>query len=489
MAQDMFIAGSWQQAGGTPITSTSPAGGAVLWEGRTATGDDVDAAVAAAQSAFPAWDALGHEARAAIVDRFTALVGEEAEGLARLIAQETGKALWDASGEVKAVMGKAAISKTAFAERTPSWEKDLGPMRAKLTHRPHGVAVVFGPYNFPAHLPNGHIVPALLAGNTVVFKPSEQCPAVAAFMVDLWARAGLPSGVLNMVNGLRETGEALTAHPDIRALFFTGSVPTGRAIARTLIDRPEVMLALELGGNNPLIIGEVANLQAAALTTINSAFITTGQRCTCARRLIVPEGPGGDAFVSALLAVMDKVRIGDPLADDQPYMGPLISAVARSAVLAAQDALIAKGAKALKPATASSLGDAYITPGLIDVTDAVDVPDEEIFGPILQLVRVADLAEAVDIANDTAFGLSAGILTDDADAYAYFAAKIRAGIVNWNQQLTGASSAAPFGGIGQSGNFRPSAYYAADYAAYPAASIENPAGRLTEVAVPTGVDL
>lgn len=485
----LWIDGQWHAGEGALMKSHNPATGEMLWEGLSASANDVDWAVKAARKAFQSWGYRPFEERVAIVQAFADQLRTHKDDLALAIMQETGKALWDAEGEAGAMAAKIDISLKAYQERTGSHEAVNGAMRTRLTHRPHGVMAVFGPYNFPGHLPNGHIVPALLAGNTVVFKPSEQTPMVAQKVMQLWQVAGLPDGVINLVQGARETGIALSSHHDIDGLLFTGSVPTGRAIAKNLAERPEVITALELGGNNPLIIWGAGDLDAAALITIQSAFVTTGQRCTCARRLIVPEGDAGDKIIDRLVSMMGRIKVDHPDAAEQPFMGSLISAQVVDHVLAAQDKLLADGAKALVKATRlSNLGDAFITPGLIDVT-GVNVADEEIFGPILQVYRVPTFEAAIERANDTRFGLAAGILTDDQALQHNFYQHIRAGIVNWNQPLTGASSAAPFGGIGASGNHRASAYYAADYCAWPMASMEQAADQLVMPALPKGITL
>ncbi len=489
MTETLWIGGQWQAGKGALMQSINPATGMVIWQGNSAAADDVDAAIAAARNAFKRWGSCPFDERLKVIRAFANLLVERKAELAQAIMRETGKALWDAEGEVGAMAGKLDISLKAYEERTGSRESTNGPIRAKLTHRPHGVMAVFGPYNFPGHLPNGHIIPALLAGNTVVFKPSEQTPMVAEITMKLWQEAGLPDGVLNLVQGARETGMALSSHADINGLLFTGSVPTGQAIAKSLADRPEVITALELGGNNPLIVWGASDLEAAALLTIQSAYITTGQRCTCARRLIVPAGDEGDKILASLTNMMKAITVGQPDAEDQPFMGSLISAQVADGVLAAQEKLVAKGATALvKAEKLSDIGDAFISPGLIDVT-GVEVEDEEIFGPVLQVYRVPTLEAAIDRANATRFGLSAGILTDDFAAQETFFNHIRAGIVNWNQPLTGASSAAPFGGIGASGNHRASAYYAADYCAWPMASLEHAEDKLVMPAVPKGIKL
>jgi len=412
-------------------------------------------------------------ARCEIVERFAALVGERKEALAQAIGRETGKPLWEARTEAASMAAKAAISIAAYGERTGERRTPMADGVAVLRHRPHGVVAVFGPYNFPGHLPNGHIIPALLAGNTVVFKPSELAPDVARATVDIWREAGLPAGVLNLVQGERETGVALANHRQIDGLFFTGSSDTGTLLHRQFGGRPEIVLALEMGGNNPLVVAPVADLDAAVHHTIQSAFLSAGQRCTCARRLLVPADAFGERFLERLVEVSERISVGEYDADPQPFMGAVISAHAAAKLVAAQQGLLERGARALLPMTQRDPALGFVSPALLDVTGVAELPDEEHFGPLVQVIRYADFDAAIARANDTAFGLSAGLLADDEALWQRFSREIRAGIVNWNRPTNGASSGAPFGGMGRSGNHRPSAYYAADYCAYPMASVES----------------
>jgi succinylglutamic semialdehyde dehydrogenase len=450
------------------LTSTCPATGETVWSGPVATRDDVDAAVARARAAFRDWRRTTVEQRVSLARAYAALLKERTAALAELIARETGKPLWETTQEVGTMVGKVELSIAAQAERAGDKHSAMPFGASVLRHRPHGVMAVLGPYNFPGHLPNGHIVPALLAGNTVVFKPSELTPAVGAAMVAAWHDAGLPDGVLSVVQGARETGEALVA-AEIDGLLFTGSATTGAHFRRAFADRPDVILALELGGNNPLIAwdGDVAEIAA---TIVQSAYVTTGQRCSCARRLIVPTSAFGDAVVEAVAALIPQLPIGRW--DENPYIGPLISDDAATTAARQVDALLAAGARAVVPfGGVAGRSAAFVTPALLDVT-GVAVPDEEIFAPVLQVRRVADFDAAIATANDTRFGLSAGLLTTDDALWDRFVVEARAGVVNRNRPTTGAAGAQPFGGIGDSGNHRPSAYYAADYCAYPMASFE-----------------
>ncbi|MBC3412100.1 succinylglutamate-semialdehyde dehydrogenase [Pseudomonas sp. SWRI51] len=467
-----FIAGQWLAGQGEALQSLNPVTQAVVWSGQGADAAQVDAAVQAARKAFPGWALLGLDARISVLEAFADKLKARADELARCIGEETGKPLWESATEVTSMVNKVAISVQSYRERTGEKSAPLGDANAVLRHKPHGVVAVFGPYNFPGHLPNGHIVPALLAGNCVVFKPSELTPKVAELTVQCWVEAGLPDGVLNLVQGARETGVALAANAGIDGLFFTGSSRTGNLLHQQFAGRPDKILALEMGGNNPLVVDEVKDLHAAVYTIIQSAFISAGQRCTCARRLLVPEGAWGDALLARLVEVSRSISVGAFDQQPAPFMGSVISLQAAQALLAAQADLLGKGALALLAMTQPQPGAALLTPGIIDVSAVAERVDEEFFGPLLQVVRYANFEAAIDEANNTQYGLAAGLLSDSHARYQHFWLRSRAGIVNWNKQLTGAASSAPFGGVGASGNHRASAYYAADYCAYPVASLE-----------------
>lgn len=294
-------------------------------------------------------------------------------------------------------------------------------------------------------------------------------------MAEIWRTASLPEGVLTLVQGARETGEAL-AGAEIDGLLFTGSVATGMHLRRAFAERPEVILALELGGNNPLVVWDGDPTEAASIA-IQSGYVTTGQRCSCARRLIVPQGAFGEAVVETIARLADALRIGCWNDDPEPYIGPLVSVRAADTARAQVDRLIALGARCLRPlAKVDGRGDAFVTPALLDVT-GIAVPDEEIFAPVMQVVRVPNFDAAITEANLTRFGLAAGLVTGEDALWGRFVLEARAGVVNRNRPTTGAAGSLPFGGLGESGNHRPSASYAADYCAYPVASFEAPERR------------
>ncbi|MBY7853815.1 succinylglutamate-semialdehyde dehydrogenase [Vibrio fluvialis] len=482
-----WIAGQWVAGQGEHFTSLSPYNNEIVWQGDSATPAQVEDAVKAARAAFVEWKKLPFAEREKVVLAFAEKVKANAEAIAEVIAKETGKPIWETRTEAAAMAGKIAISIRAYHDRTGETVREAAGNQIVLRHRPLGVMAVFGPYNFPGHLPNGHIVPALLAGNTVVFKPSEQTPWTGEVAMKLWEEAGLPKGVLNLVQGGKETGIALAQSKGIDGLLFTGSANTGHLLHRQFAGQPSKMLALEMGGNNPMVISDhYGDLDSTVYTIIQSAFISAGQRCTCARRLYVPHGDKGDALITRLVEATQKLRIDQPFAEPAPFMGPQISKAAADFILKAQANLQSLGGEIL--VEARGLEAAFVTPGIIDVTPIAELPDEEYFGPLLQVVRYETLAQAVELANDTQFGLSAGLVTTDDSEWEYFVDHIRAGIVNRNRQLTGASGDAPFGGPGASGNLRPSAFYAADYCAYPMASMEGSATELPATLSP-GIEL
>ncbi|NQX94698.1 MAG: succinylglutamate-semialdehyde dehydrogenase [Erythrobacter sp.] len=451
------------------LISFEPATGEQLW---SAPHTDVASAVSCSRKAWPSWAAMAIGTRIEITRRFANEVRKRADEFAHLIAREAGKPLWEARTEVEAVVNKVDISVNAYAERTGKKRRDSALQGASaLRHKPHGVMAVLGPYNFPAHLPNGHIIPALIAGNTVLFKPSEKTPATGEMLVQCLFEAGLPEDVVQLVVGGPEEGQDLVAHPGVDGVLFTGSAQTGIAINRKLAANPGKIVALEMGGNNPLVVIDTPKLEDAAVLIAQSAFTTAGQRCTAARRLIVKESVYDDLMLE-LLPLARKLIVSDPLSEPQPFMGPVIDLATAEQLNESFVTLMTAGGKALLPMRQPMANKPFLTPGIIDTTEIPDRPDIELFGPILQVIKVPDLDAGIAEANNTRFGLSASLIGGSPEDYGRFWANVRAGIINWNRPTNGASSDAPFGGIGLSGNHRPAAFYAADYCAYPVASNE-----------------
>jgi succinylglutamic semialdehyde dehydrogenase len=417
--------------------------------------------------------------RVDLLKRFAERLKANGEPLADLIARETGKPLWEARTEVESVANKVDISVKAYAERSAQ-RRSEGAMgsRTAVRHKPHGVLAVLGPYNFPAHLPNGHIIPALLAGNAVVFKPSEKTPAVGEMLINLYREAGIPEGVVRLVQGGPDEGKALVVHRDIDGVLFTGSARAGIAINRALAARPDRIVALEMGGNNPIVAWDTADMTNAATLIVQSAFLSAGQRCSNARRLIIKDSLA-QPLLEAVKKLTDRLIVGAPHDEPQPYMGPVIDNDTADGLMDSFLYLISNGGTAVRFMTRPDERLPFLTPGIVDITNITERPDVELFGPLLQVVRVPDFDAAIAEANATAYGLSASLIGGNAKDYDQFWANVRAGVINWNKPTNGAASNQPFGGVGLSGNHRPSAYYAADYCAYPVSSSEADAPRAT----------
>lgn len=469
----LFINNKWVRGEGEQFSSIDPGNRQIVWKGTAAASRDIEKAILAAKEAFKLWSSQSLEKRISYVKEYQKILKDKTDLLAESIAKSMGKPLWDAKGEVASMIAKIDISIEAQSSRCQEILKEGKTVFSHIRYKPHGVIAVFGPFNFPGHLPNGHIIPALIAGNTILFKPSEYTPLVAEEMIKCWESVHIPAGVINLLQGGKETGQAIAHHLDIDGLFFTGSYPTGKWLSSFFGNHPEKILALEMGGNNPLIVWEpdLQDLKKILLLIVQSAYLTSGQRCTCARRLIVQNNEEGEKILQALIPAVRSISIGHYSKYPEPFMGPVVNVHTASALINKQEDLENQGGKALVRMQLLENNTGLISPGLMDITEAKG-KDEEIFGPFLQIIRVNTFAEALSIANNTKFGLAAGIICKNRELYNRFYSSIKAGIINWNTPTTGASSHAPFGGVGCSGNNRPSAYYAADYCNYPIASME-----------------
>jgi succinylglutamic semialdehyde dehydrogenase len=451
------------------IISIEPATGKEFWRGRI---DDVDDTVTRARRAWPAWAAQPLSTRMELVRRFANEVRKASDKLAETIAHETGKPKWEAHSEVEAVIGKAEVSIRAFAERTAQRKLDNamhGTMA--LRHKPHGVMAVITPYNFPALLPCSHIIPALIAGNAIVLKPSEKAPATAKLLAQLFHLAGIPAAVVQVAIGGPAEGQALATHDGIDGVLFTGSAHTGISINRKLAARPDKICALEMGGNNPIIAWDTPKITDSAVLVVQSAFTSAGQRCTAARRLIV-KASMYQALMAEVKGLADRIIYGGPMDEPAPFMGPLIDNNAADGLAESFLYMLSNGGKAIKHLVRIDESLPFVSPAIIDTTGMEDRPDVELFGPILQVIKVDDFDQALAEANNTRFGLCASMIGGTPQEYNRFWANMRAGVVNWNRPTIGVTANAPLGGVGLSGNHRPSGFYAADYCAYPVTSAE-----------------
>ena len=480
-----LIAGQWIALPGDSLCSTSPAHPEnVVWQGSPVF-SHVDQAIAAARNALPAWAAFSREKRFAVLRRFQEICKARQADMAGLICDETGKAMWESKAEASLLASKVDItldeSEHAGLRRVSGYEFSLNETKSgRCWFRPHGVIAVLGPFNFPAHLPNGHIIPALAMGNTIIFKPSDKTPAVGQLLAEFLHEAlegqGAPSGVVNAIQGAADIASSLVTHDGIDGILFTGSWPVGRKILEANLDRPGRIIALELGGNNPAVVLPDADLRQAAIEIVRCAFNTTGQRCTCTRRVIIHEAIA-HKLIPALCKTASNLIVGDPRADHPVFMGPIITDEARQAVLSFQAQAARAGAEILLESTAMDGDGWFLTPGIMKVDrfsaedDQRPGCDSEVFGPLLRLTLVSSLDQAIEQANATRYGLAASIFTHDQAAIERFMAESRAGCVNINTGTAGASSKLPFGGLGFSGNQRPAGAFSLDYCAYPVAGM------------------
>ncbi|HVU62817.1 MAG TPA: aldehyde dehydrogenase family protein [Phycisphaerales bacterium] len=467
----------------------------IIWSGNAQL-EHVSEAVGAARKAFPAWAAWGRDNRFRVLKRFADLCKQRGGQVADIICDETGKVMWEAKGEAHALASKVDITLDASPlgalNRVQPFEFELGPQKSgRAWFKPHGVMAVLGPFNFPAHLPNGHIVPALAMGNTIVFKPSDKAPGVGQILTELFQEAllmeGAPNkgaGVINLVQGGAEIAAALVNHDDLDGILFTGSWPVGRKITQANLDRPGRILALEMGGNNAAVVMPDADLRQAAIEIVRCAFNTTGQRCTCTRRAILHVNIA-DKLIPAIVNAARSLVIDSPRSTKPGgvFTGPIITDEARTAVLSAQKAWMKKGSGGetlleSKPLDLPGKG-WYLSPGIVQVPkfiaadskDAGGGADVEVFGPLLRISVARDFDAAIEQCNATRYGLAASIFTKDLKAAERFLFECRAGCVNVNTGTAGASSKLPFGGLGLSGNHRPAGSFSLDYCAYPVAGM------------------
>ncbi len=434
----------------------------------------VDVAVDVARRAQPRWEALGVDARAALLVRFRDALGAAEEAIAHAIAREMGKVLREARAEAKALVAKVDVTLGDGLALVQGRTLDA---RFSYRWRPHGVVAVLGPFNFPLHLAHGQIVPALLLGNAVVFKPSEVTPGCAALYARIAAEAGIPPGVLGVVQGDGSVGAALGAHDGVDGVLFTGSYAVGTSLLAANARSPGRLLALELGGKNAAVVLDDAPFDRAVEDVVQSAFATTGQRCTCASRLVVTRGIA-DRFVDAVAARAAELAIGHPM-DPQAFCGPLATPRAREKFEALQRVADAEGSSLVRaPRTEPVLWEGRVLRGCwaaprvrrVSVRDAASAYQrDEGFGPDLAVYVVDDVDEAVAVADATEYGLCAAVFTAREETFEHVARGLHVGGIAWNAPTVGASGRLPFGGVRRSGNHRPAGVFSVLSCAFPVA--------------------
>ncbi|MGN6104808.1 MAG: aldehyde dehydrogenase family protein, partial [Kofleriaceae bacterium] len=472
-----FIGGAFVAPSGNALISRNPAAdGAVVFE----TGYTVHAvadAAAAAAAAQPAWAALTIAQRAGHLENFKQQIAARADALADAIVLETGKIRSEAKAEIQTLLNRFELVKTAIAG-------DLKPGQVApgehLRYQALGVVGVIGPFNFPLHLCHAHVVPALLAGNTVVVKPSDISPLCGQRYAEAAQAAGLPAGVFNLVVGTGAVGAAMVAQPVLRGLCFTGSWPVGRRILETALDRPELLVALEMGGKNTCVVLDDAAVRQAVHEVVVGGYLSAGQRCTGTERVLVHRKIA-DQFIDALAATVRGLRIGNP-EDPGVFAGPVATHGSLVKIEAAIAAARSGGAEPIVPGEQIA-GGYYRTPSLHRLPDGVHhiagYTDIEIFGPDLAIEVFDTDDEAIAVLEANPYGFANAVFTGSAARFEYFYQRTRSGILNRNRSTNLASPKLPFGGLGKSGNYRPAGAWAHRNVTAPVAVLENPLGAVT----------
>jgi succinylglutamic semialdehyde dehydrogenase len=450
-------------SGGQRFQSHNPArNDEVVFE---AIGDESSVAdvVAAAQAARVEWARRSVEDRTNVLLRVAEKLPSHVDGIAEAICAEMGKTMAESRVEANSIAGKIkGTVKLLDHELVGAGPGAPGEQR----HHPLGVVAILGPFNFPVHLVNTHLIPALLAGNVVVAKPSEVTPLCGQRYAELFHDAGVPAGVFNMIFGKGDVGAALVKHDHVHGVVFTGGFETAQHIRRDLFDYPHKKLALELGGKNPAVVLDDAALDNAVREIILGALLTTGQRCTATSRVIATPKIA-DELQDRLVAAFERVRPGDPKLSST-FMGPLATARSKAGFLSGLTQARAEGAEVLVESQELD-GGQFVTPGLYAVQGHETIISKELFGPHVSFERATDEADAYRRVNASPWGLSASLFTQNEAAFERFYHSISAGVLNLNRSTNGASGLLPFGGVGKSGNWHPAGSLALRVSTYPVA--------------------
>lgn len=437
----------------------------------------LDEACLSAHKAAKLWKYVSLKDRINFINKVKDLFIKRVDSIAQIIARETGKPLWEATGEAKALAAKITVSVDQSLQLVKSQKiENIFPQVTGFTQfKPQGVLAVIGPFNFPAHLANGHIIPALLTGNTVVFKASEKTPATGQILAEVFNDADLPNGVFNLIQGGSKISQNLVEHNLVDGVLFTGSYDVGLKIKKQLVNRPEKILALEMGGKNSSLVWKDTNLKKAVYENIVASFITSGQRCSCTSQILIHESIY-EAFVEAFLNAVKNIKIGHW--SQSVFMGPLIDKQSVSRHLNAQDQAVDEGGRLLYKGEALDLKykGHYVSPSIVsfDLHKKSSIyQNRELFSPQVSLYKVNDFDQASSIINSSGFGLVASLFSNDKILQNKAFLDWRVGLLNINRASTGASSRLPFGGMGKSGNHRASAHFAVQYCTVPVALLQN----------------
>ncbi len=439
--------------------------------------EDVDLACESAKKAFVSWSALSIDERIKFLRKLEAVFIQNKNEIAHVISRETGKPTWEALTEATALASKIKITIENSADliRESRIENAIPNVEGVIRFKPKGVLAILGPFNFPAHLPNGHFVPALLLGNTVIFKPSDKTPAVGQIIAEMFSKAEFPAGVFNMIQGQAETGKRLAKHNLVDGVLFTGSYDVGLKIKKDTIEHYWKNLALEMGGKNASIIWDDADMDKAVYESVIGSYLTAGQRCSCTSRIFLHEKIY-DQFLDKFKKISSKLKIGHW--NENNFMGPLITDESMQRYLRFQDIALREGSEALLQGQRLDLKKKgfYVTPSahLVNKFDKESVYQKsEIFGPDVAIYKVNDLEDTFNKVNSSDYGLVASIFTKNKTHFDHALQKLDVGLLNWNRTTNGASSKLPFGGTKKSGNGMPSAHFAVYYCSTPIASLED----------------
>ena len=456
-----------------PFHSMNPASlNDVICPARSREGS-VDQAVTTATKALIEWRRMGFDGRVEALRRVAGLVEQHRDRIAEAITAEMGKPIKEARIEAGSIKSKIEGTIAQWAYTLPQ-----APPNAPGEQRFHplGVVGIVGPFNFPIHLLNTHIIPALLAGNTVIIKPSEVTPLCGQRYMELFHEAHFPIGVLNMVQGRGDVGAALVAHEDLNGVIFTGSYETGRKIRQATFDQPHKKICLELGGKNPAVVLDDADLDQACREILLGALLTSGQRCTATSRVIAT-AQIAESLKHRLIDAFKRIKPLDPTREDA-FMGPLANHQAQERFMHLLIQAKEEGAEPWVESVASS-GGAFVTPSIYGVSGDEGYLEHELFGPHIAFQTVANEEEAYAWASQNRYGLSASIFTAREEAFEAFYERVPTGVLNWNRSTNGASGLLPFGGVGKSGNWHPAGSEGPRLSTYPVAVMSVPYGQLT----------
>jgi succinylglutamic semialdehyde dehydrogenase len=439
----------------------------------------IDEIVDSSIKGFKTWRNTDIEERIRILKNYQAILKENSERIATAISLEVGKPFWEAKTEAAALIAKVDVTIDESLPRIhrKEYENILPNTKGSVHFKPVGPCFIIGPFNFPCHLANGQILSALISGNSVIFKPSEKTCYSSQLMFECLAEAGFPEGVVNLVQGDGETARRILKSKDVKGIFFTGSKEVGLKIIESTYTDLSKLVSLELGGKNPAIVDETANMDFVLEELIKGSFLTTGQRCTSTALVAVHESIHQE-LISKFHEMAKRIIVDHPIEHDaDPFMGPLVDQRSLDQYLLYMGMAKREGIEEVMRGKQldKKFPGYYVSPS-IHLAKSFDESSHflssEIFGPNCTFIPYKDFDEAIDIANKTEYGLAASVFTTEQSKFDHAVKNIDAGLINLNRSTVGASSKLPFGGVKNSGNYRPAAVTTIDSCVYQMASLE-----------------